>query len=367
MQGANDVDKRKGNKGEWSEVYAFLRILADGRIYGADSNANKCDDIFYDVLRVLREEEGSTSEYILSDDGGHVSVVKNGSEVLTIERSRLSDESERLLNTIKTSKGSFSADDTLEFLSEIGRYHIKSPSGDKQDIVVQIHDARTGMEPLLGFSIKSMLGSSSTLLNASQATNFVFEICGENDNECSERIIPPGNSKHLKKWCADMKKSGMEFKFERTANRTFGENLSLIDVKLPEIVAEMLKLHYIEGVSSISEQVRALHKEDPLNIETHSGISAYEYKIKKMLAAVALGMRPATPWNGVEDASGGYIIVKKNGEVLCYHIYNRNDFEEYLFTHTKLETSSTSKHNYAEFTFEKAKNTVKLNLQIRFK
>ena len=26
----------KGNRGEWSEVYAFLRILADGEITAAD-------------------------------------------------------------------------------------------------------------------------------------------------------------------------------------------------------------------------------------------------------------------------------------------------------------------------------------------
>lgn len=361
------MNKRKGNKGEWSEVYAFLRILADGRIYGADSDANKREDVFYDVLKVLRDEDKNTLEYILSEDGKHVSVVKNGFEVLSIERSRLSDESDRLLNTIKTSKGSFRAEDTLQFLSEIERFNIKSPSGKKQDIVIQIHDARTGMEPQLGFSIKSMLGSSSTLLNASQATNFIFEVYDKNNGRGSEPIIPPGSSKHLKEWCAKMEKSGMEFRFEETASRTFGENLSLIDVKLPEIVAEMLKLHYIEGVSGISEQVKTLHEKDPLNIETHNGISAYEYKIKKLLAAVALGMRPATPWNGIEDASGGYIIVKKNGEVLCYHIYNRNDFEEYLFTHTKLETSSTTKHNYAEFSVEDSKNTVKLNLQIRFK
>ena len=27
----------KGNKGEWSEVYVLLRLLADGKIYATDS------------------------------------------------------------------------------------------------------------------------------------------------------------------------------------------------------------------------------------------------------------------------------------------------------------------------------------------
>ena len=34
----------KGNRGEWSEVYAFLRILADGEIEPADANLNVLND-----------------------------------------------------------------------------------------------------------------------------------------------------------------------------------------------------------------------------------------------------------------------------------------------------------------------------------
>ncbi|RTK92254.1 MAG: HpaII family restriction endonuclease [Rickettsiales bacterium] len=28
------------NKGEWSEFYTFLRLLADGKLYAADANLN---------------------------------------------------------------------------------------------------------------------------------------------------------------------------------------------------------------------------------------------------------------------------------------------------------------------------------------
>ena len=34
-----------GNKGEWSEIYVLLRLLADGKIYAADSELNKLEDI----------------------------------------------------------------------------------------------------------------------------------------------------------------------------------------------------------------------------------------------------------------------------------------------------------------------------------
>ncbi len=35
-----------GNKGEWSEIYTFLKLLADGRLYAADAELNKIQDIW---------------------------------------------------------------------------------------------------------------------------------------------------------------------------------------------------------------------------------------------------------------------------------------------------------------------------------
>ena len=93
----------------------------------------------------------------------------------------------------------------------------------------------------------------------------------------------------------------------------------------------------------------------------------YEYKIKKILTDIALGMTPAKVWSGIYDATGGFLIVKKNGDVLCYHIYNRNQFEEYLFQNTKLETPSSTRHDFGKIYEENAKYYFKLNLQIRFK
>ena len=38
-----------GNKGDWSEVYAFLKLLAEGKLYGADNNLNKKDEILISI------------------------------------------------------------------------------------------------------------------------------------------------------------------------------------------------------------------------------------------------------------------------------------------------------------------------------
>lgn len=76
---------------------------------------------------------------------------------------------------------------------------------------------------------------------------------------------------------------------------------------------------------------------------------------------------PSKVWEGVYDAIGGYLIVKATGEVLCYHIYNKNEFENYLFANTKLETASSTRHEYGKIYEDNGQFFFKLNLQIRFK
>jgi hypothetical protein len=93
----------------------------------------------------------------------------------------------------------------------------------------------------------------------------------------------------------------------------------------------------------------------------------YEYKMKKFLCSVALGMNPSKEWDGHDEANGGYIIVTTDGDVLAYHIYNRDFFESYLLKNTKFEHGSSSRHKYASIYKEDGKMYIKLNLQIRFK
>lgn len=77
-------------------------------------------------------------------------------------------------------------------------------------------------------------------------------------------------------------------------------------------------------------------------------------------------MVPSKVWTGTFDATGGYLIVKDNGDILCYHIYNRNEFEDYLLNNTKLETASSSRHGFG-FIYKHDKDLLfNLNLQIRF-
>jgi HpaII restriction endonuclease len=97
------------------------------------------------------------------------------------------------------------------------------------------------------------------------------------------------------------------------------------------------------------------------------GHNFYEYKIKHFLTDSALGMTGSKVWLGAYDITGGYLIVKKDGDVLCYHVYNRNQFEDYLFANTKLDTPSSTRHEFGTVYEENEQLYFALNLQIRFK
>ena len=77
-------------------------------------------------------------------------------------------------------------------------------------------------------------------------------------------------------------------------------------------------------------------------------------------------MKTPKVWSGQYDATGGCLVVKDNGEVLCYHIYNRNEFEDYLLNNVKLDTASSSRHEFGKIYEEEENLFFKLNLQIRF-
>ena len=47
------MPKLTGNKGEWSEIYVFLRLLEVGRLYAANADLEKIDDIFYNIIIML--------------------------------------------------------------------------------------------------------------------------------------------------------------------------------------------------------------------------------------------------------------------------------------------------------------------------
>lgn len=265
----------------------------------------------------------------------------------------------------KKAKGSFSVDKAEKFMSEIECFKVKASSTDKADIKIEIVDVHTGYSSIVGFSIKSKLESSPALLNAGRTTNFIYKVsCDEMEifEETNEIYNSKGHTdvrgriKHI------LNNNG-KIEYYDMENKTFKDNLILMDSLMDNIIAETLLYFYRDGIIECKEMIKKLKGENPFK---YGNINAYSYKFKKFLTSIALGMRPATEWNGIDEANGGYIIVTRQGDVAVYHIYNRNYFEEYLLNNTKYEVPSTSGHHFGSIYEVEGEKYINLNLQVRF-
>ena len=117
-------------------------------------------------------------------------------------------------------------------------------------------------------------------------------------------------------------------------------------------------------IYDIKELLQYVIDENPVN---YSNPNIYTYKIKKLLCASALGMTPGKEWDGLDAATGGYVIIKRDGDVLCYHLYNRNFFETYLLDNTRFDRPSASRYDYFYVYKEDDRYYIDLNVQVRFK
>jgi len=355
----------KGNKGEWSEIYTLFRLLGEGKVHAGDANLNKLN-LYYPILNIIREES-NRYEYKPDTKKNIVVIDENGNEYARISMDKFMEESKSLLDSIKnTNKGSFEIPSTECFMSEIGCTKIKAPSGDKSDIHIVIHDLRTNMTPLLGFSIKSQLGGNSTLLNATQATNIIYRVEG---GVISDKFITElnGIKKHLPRMKA-LIDNGFHLVYADIEHQTFKNNLLFLDTCMPEFIAHCLVCDSLpNSTSKIKEAVKIVAAQNPFGFQGKDVVAFYEHKMKVLLLDSALGMTPAKEWKGRYDANGGYLVVKKDGDIVCYHFYDRNDVEDYLFNNTKFERGSRTRHHYGSLFRGRDGNVyIKLNLQIRF-
>lgn len=360
-----------GNKGEWSEIYALFKLLGDKELHPGNNEIKKIQNLVYPILKILRTEVNGNFEYSIEDD---IVVVSGNEEVFRIPISEFQKRAKFLLTEIKSKSGTFSVPEIEEFMQSINCLSLKASSSAKTDITIVVHDQRTGLQPLLGFSIKSQLGNPSTLLNAGETTNFIFKI---ENGSFSKQDIEYVNSLYVKrgqKLSRDIKgrikaiyERNGKLLFLNTQKQIFSNNLILIDSLLPQILASVLLQFASSNYSSVEDLIRITEEKNPLKFDTTNKHLFYSYKIKRFLTDIALGMMPSKVWTGEYDATGGYLIVKADGEILCYHIYNKNEFENYLLSSTKLDTASSSRHGFGEIYEEDGQLFFKLNLQIRFK
>ncbi|MGN0007158.1 MAG: HpaII family restriction endonuclease [Alistipes sp.] len=247
---------------------------------------------------------------------------------------------------------------TTESINRLFSYNTNLSGKYNTDVIITIFVHRNNT------FFKSKLGSASTLLNASRATNFVFRINGLlSEDKIGE--INAINSQQER--MIALREAGCKLEFVNVESEVFASNLMLVDTAMPTIMANCLLAFFAYDCKSVKSATKYMAGTNPLGLRTGDLDTFYEHKMKTLLVDVALGMKPTTMWSGRYEANGGYLVVKEDGDVICYHFYLRNELESYLFNNTKFEQASRKRHGYGDIILsDDNKLYMKLNLQIRF-
>lgn len=351
------------NKGEWTELYSFLKIIKDKKIFLSDKNLEiQSGKNYLNVTKVstLNIQEAC---YLDKDDKVIIFNEVEGTKNIVDVSNFINDKAiSNLLEKIKNNTGTFEIDEFTTIQDSLGISIIKGGnSSQKADILLDIHNediARSNE----GFGIKSYLGSKPTLLNSSTNTNFIYEIENLDVKYFDEINLENKLSLRIKK----IIDSGGVFNFSKVEKDTMDYNLSLVDTILPELVAKMLLEFYINRTSLIEKNLHNIFQRQELLGISDSDIGFFKVKLKRFLVAILLGFFAGKKWDG-KYVSQGTIVVKENGEQVVFHLIDLDTLEDFLYENIKFDTPSTTRHNYGSLILEDdGKMYFKLNIQLRF-
>ncbi|PZU95411.1 MAG: HpaII family restriction endonuclease [Pseudanabaena sp.] len=357
--------KTNYNKGEWSELLLFIKLLAEQQLYLADFDLKPKED-FFNIHKVTTQNMdleflilGESQIEIVNKITGYTQAI-NISEIIT------SKVIQKIVEAIKNKSGTFDLNEFLIIQDALGFNVVKGGySLQKSDILLDISNQFINKKNE-GFGIKSYLGAKPTLLNASGNTNFVFQIENLHVSDM-DKINAIDTATKLRDRIRAIEESGGRFKYIGAEKDTMTHNLKMVDSFMPEIVAYVLLSFYRNRISHISKIVDFIDEQQLLNEQINYGDkSVLKYKIKKLLVDVLLGFFAGSKWDGSYEANGN-IVIKSNGDCLAFHIIDIETLKKYLYENIKLDTPSTTRHRYGKLYMEKDnKLYFKLNLQMRF-
>ena len=335
------------NRGEWTEAYVFLRLLGDGRIYGASADLVKDEQTYIDIINIIRDEPDRCLifERFIKDEVAYVQSFKGDEMLKIITAPELTEKATFLYEQIKK----VTAGDRKIKVPEIQKYmeglSIDSPKanlsesakekyGAKTDIIVTTEDSFDHVRTVGGFSIKSHIGSSPTLFNSSQSSGFVYKIVG-----CDLDGMHRLNYKESFRDIISAIKEEFSLEYAGCRNQIFEQNIRMVDSRMDEILqnAVLMQVGYLDGLDSksIPEISKALSTLNPIGARNPEVF--YDAKLKAFLFASFAGMTASTVWNGRKKLTGGYIDVDREGELLYYRAISDDIFENYLFQHTYID------------------------------
>ena len=351
---SNETTYPSYNKGEWTELLVLAQLLCSGRLvvrkYRPDEATRE--------LQVVSLSRNSSSKEDFTISGETIQLAATGR---TLPRASVCSMTNSLLPAIRVGKWVFSMSEGDDLLELLGIGQLKTGS-EKSDLYINVLDPLTGVSGLQGYTIKSFLGSSPTLFNASLATNFTFDISPGLKSTEITRL----NSLPIRKMCQEIVDRGHKLTLV-DCRQTFAENLSLLDSRMIEVISAAMLTYYSMrcGTSGNLRPIADyLSTSNPLGVPNSSVY--YHHKLKDFLEAATYGMVPSKRWDGNRTAPGGLLFVFESGELGCIPPGNVDEHRRFLLELTKFDTPSRTKYRFGAILETEDACRLSLNLQVRF-
>lgn len=366
----------EATKRELGEIYAFFRLLADGQVAGGTPQAQKEETGCLPVALVQREEHDGTRRYYIEPEEVRMvwgTVEKTGGfvpsdqPVCRMPRADFGDAADFILELLKNVSGeSVEVPDALEaFLDAANIYNLEAKTEDRTDFSVAFWHPEA---PLTGLCVRCRLAPMNPLLDGGRTANLKLEQTGVKFAVPTVNKVNalPESPTEVADRMRMIERLGGVLKYADVADRVFRSNLLMIDLHFPRVLAEMVRLMHLEGLTRVSELTERIKELNPLKIkdELIQKHGFYEHKMKQFLLALALGMRPAKIYNGTDSAVEGMLLVTGSGELLCYHKSRPQLFADFLYLNTRFEKGAVEKDKYGFLERENGTYYFKLNAKI---
>lgn len=362
----NNEMKKTMNKGEWSELFVFIKMIVEQKLFLSDIDLKR-KNIHFDIDRV--STQNLEYDFCLID----TCVIKKRNkqtgieEFIDVSNILFHEQLNKVMHEISNGSSTFEVSSFDAIINALGIQYVKGgTSKQKTDIVLDIQNKEYGVyKQNEGFGIKSFLGANPTLLNASGNTNFIFELENIKASDIDKINNIETKTKIIDR-IAMIEQLGGVLKYQSAERNTMEYNLKMIDSYMPQIIGHMLLDFFKNRVSKVSEIVENIHREGQLKKEIqYEDCEMLKNKVSNLLVNILLGMFAGEKWKG-NFLSNGTIMLKNDGDCVGFHIIDLVTLKEYLYKTIKFDTPSTTRHRFGSAYTENSKVYFKLNMQLRF-
>ena len=293
------------NRGEWTEAYVFLRLLGDGRIYGANDNLEKDELTYIDIINIIKDEPNQylRFERFMNEEIAQIQAIDSDECVFKVVTApELQEKASFLFNSIKTVVGErkIRVPSIEEYLKE---FRFTTPKANLSEKAREKYGAKADIV------LTSLDSLDHTMNNLNYFDSF---------KDIISQI-----------------KRDYQLELVGCKNEAFAQNISVVDSQMEEILSTAVLIHsgfYGESTNEVKSIGNILSTINPINLRNPQIF--YTAKLKELLFDSFAGMTASTIWNGRKKITGGYIDVSRNGEMLYYRAISDDVFCNYLLNYT---------------------------------